>query len=77
MSQPQRTPDKPHSKFAHVYAIVRFDLNSSRANAATVVKVMSSQDLAEQEAARLNKVNSDKDCAYEVQTARFVEDPGS
>jgi hypothetical protein len=77
VSRPLQAPDKPHSKFSHVYAIVRFDLNSSGTNGATVVKVMSSRDLAEQETARLNNVNAEKHCIYEVQTSRFIADPGS
>lgn len=57
----------------HLYAIIRFDLNMSGENAATVVKVMASADLAKREAARLNEVNADKKCVYKVQTTRFVD----
>jgi hypothetical protein len=46
-------------------------------NAATVVKVMASSDLAEQEATRLNQVNAEKKCVYKVQTTRFVEAPST
>ena len=66
--------ESPHSKCPHVYAIVRFDLyvDPSSEHSATVVKVLSSPELAEQEAERLRQVNKDKDCTYVVQTTRFV-----
>ncbi len=68
--------DKPHSKYLHVYAIVRFDLPVSQSNpenSAIVVKVLSSRVLAEQEASRLREVNKEKRCVYNVQITRFVE----
>jgi len=66
--------ETPHSKYPHVYAIVRFDLhvNPRSEHSATVVKVLSSLNLAERDAARLREVNKDKDCTYVVQTTRFV-----
>jgi len=64
-------PEKLHSKYPHVYAIVRFDLNQSGEHSAIVVKVIPSEALAEKEAARLNKVNKGKQCLYKVQTTRF------
>ena len=70
--------DKPHSKYPHVYAIVRFDLPVSESNPedrAIVVKVLSSRVLAEQEASRLKEVNKGKRCLYVVQITRFVEAP--
>jgi hypothetical protein len=68
------TTDKPHSKYPHVYAIVRFDLyvRSSVENGATVVKVLPSRDLAEKEAARLGNLNKGKECVYAVQVTRFI-----
>jgi hypothetical protein len=69
-------PDNPHSKYPHVYAIVRFDLSiGTLENRATVVKVLASRDLAEEEAARLRKVNQGKQCSYSVQTTRLVGTP--
>jgi len=69
-------PDKPHSKYPRVYAIVRFDHDAiGIEHRATVVKVLSSRDLAEQEAARLRVVNKGKECIYVVQATRFVETP--
>jgi len=65
--------DKPHSKYPHVYAIVRFDSLMSLENSATVVKVLPSRVLAEQEASRLREINKGKHCTYSVQTASFVE----
>jgi len=66
--------DKPHSKYPHVYAIVRFDSYViDLENAATVVKVMASRVEAEKEASRLREVNKGKQCLYAVQTTRFVD----
>jgi hypothetical protein len=64
--------DKPHAKYPHVYAIVRIDSYKGLENRATVVKVMAEQEQAEQEAARLRKVNQGKEGLYEVQSTRFV-----
>ena len=66
------TSDKAHSKYPHVYAIVRFDSSSSLENSATVVKVLASRTDAEQEAQRLREINKDRECTYIVQTTRFV-----
>jgi hypothetical protein len=66
--------DKPHSKYSHVYAIVRFDSQVSLEDSATVVKVLSSRVLAEQEASRLREVNKGKHCIYSVQVTRFIEE---
>jgi predicted DNA-binding ArsR family transcriptional regulator len=73
----QRAPDKPHAKYPHVYAIVRIDSYKALENSATVVKVMATRDQAEQEAARLRRVNEGKQCIYEVQITRFVGTPTS
>jgi hypothetical protein len=70
-----RAPDKTHSKYLHVYAIVRFDLHAKLENCATVVKVLPTRDLAEQEADRLRQVNEGKQCLYNVQITRFVGAP--
>jgi hypothetical protein len=70
-----RAADKPHRKYTHVYAVVRFDLDVSRSNvehSATVVKILPSRDLAEQEVARLREINKGKKCIYDVQTTRFI-----
>jgi hypothetical protein len=65
--------DKPHAKYLHLYAIVRFDPYQSGENGATVVKVFPSKELAEEEASRLREVNKGKQSTYVVQIARFVE----
>jgi hypothetical protein len=65
--------DKPHCKYLHRYAIVRFDPHLSGENGATVVKVFPSKELAEQEASGLTEVNRGKQCTYAVQIARFAE----
>jgi hypothetical protein len=69
-----RAPDKPHHKHPHVYPIVSFDLcvRSSVENRATVVKVLPSRDLAEQEAERLEILKTGKECVYAVQVTRFI-----
>ena len=68
--------ETPHSRFLHVYAIVRFDFpldTSYPTNTATVVKVFVSKQAADQEASRLNQLNADKHCHYEVFTTRLVD----
>jgi hypothetical protein len=65
--------DKPHSKYLHLYAVVRFDPYLSGENGATVLKVFPSKELAEREASRLREVNQGKQTIYAVQIARFVE----
>jgi hypothetical protein len=65
--------DKPHSKYLHRDAIVRFDPHLRGENGTTVVKFFPSNELAEQEASRLSEVNRGKQCTYAVQIARFVE----
>ena len=67
--------DKPHSKFVHVYAIVRFDFPMDAANpenTVAVVKVFESKALAEAEASRLNRINENKRCTYRVCTSRLM-----
>jgi hypothetical protein len=67
--------DAPHSKFQHVYAIVRFDfpLNSEQPElTVSVVKIFMSKDGAEQEAIRLNTINAAKKCTYRTFVTRLV-----
>lgn len=69
------TDDILHSKFLHLYAVVRFDFPISQEcpeNTVTIVKVFSSKLDAKQEAARLMGINADKGCRYQVMTTRFV-----
>lgn len=63
----QRAPDRPHSKYRHVYPIVRIDTPFDPVyptNTVTVVRVLTSQTSAETEVSRLNQINADKSCAY-------------
>ena len=67
--------DTPHSKFLHLYAIVRFDLPIDPQlpmNSVAVVKVFSSQEAADQEVSRLSHVNESKNCKYEVCLTRSI-----
>jgi len=64
--------ETPHSKYQHVYAVVRLDLDMSRENSFTVVKVLTSKESADQEVSRLNHLNGEKGARYEVQTTRLV-----
>ena len=66
---------KPHSRFPHIYAIVRIDLPvnpKNPENNIAVVKVFSSQPDAEAEARRLNEINKEKECTYILYTTRFA-----
>ena len=77
MTMIKRAPDRPHSKHAHVYPIVRIDTPFDEeypTNTASVVKVLLSQDAAEVEAARLNQVNAGKRCQYFYCTSRLIEE---
>ena len=68
--------DKPHSRFRHVYAIVRIDSPLDEANpenSVAVVKVLASRAAAEKELTRLNQLNAKKGCVYVVTTTRMVE----
>jgi hypothetical protein len=67
--------NKPHSKFQHLYVIVRIDLpvnQQNPENSISVVKALSSKMIAEQEVSRLNKLNSEKGCRYVVQVTRMM-----
>jgi len=65
--------DKPHAKYPHVYAAVRFDSYVSGHHAAAVVKGIPSRDLAEREPARLHELNQGRGSNYTVQATRFIE----
>ena len=70
--------EKPHSKFRHVYAIVRFDLPPNAENpenTVSVVKVFSSRTHAEHEIVRLNGVNASKACRYVLQVTKLIPWP--
>jgi hypothetical protein len=65
--------DTPHSKYAHLYALLRYDEPVDRNNwqdAVTVVKVFTDRAAAEGEAKRLATINDKSKCIYAVQTTR-------
>jgi hypothetical protein len=73
----QRAPDRPHSKYPHVYPIVRIDTpigESDPTNKITVVKVLTSQGAADAEVSRLNQINTGKSCKYFWCTSRLIEE---
>ena len=67
--------DTKHSRYPHVYAIVRIDAPVDEANpenSVAVVKVLDSKQSAEKETARLNKINAGKNCVYSMCVTRMV-----
>ena len=69
-------PDSPHSKYPHVYPIVRIDTpldQTDPQSKITVVKVLTSQTAAEAEVSRLNEINAGRSCSYFYCTSRLVE----
>jgi hypothetical protein len=71
----ERAPDTPHSKYPHVYPIVRVDTpidQSDPTQKITVVKVLISQSEAEAEVSRLSQVNANKSCLYFYCTSRLI-----
>ncbi len=67
----------PHSRFQHVYAIVRFHTEMRVnveywENSVAVVKVMESREQANAEEERLNKLNSHKGYRYSIWTTRLI-----
>lgn len=67
--------DTSHSKFRHLYGVLRIDLPvnpENPENSIAVVKVFSSKLSAEQEVSRLNKLNPEKGCRYVVNVTRLV-----
>jgi hypothetical protein len=72
----QRAPHSPHSKYPHVYPIVRIDTPLDPNNPESkivVVKVLTSQAAVEAEVSRSNQTNADKSCTYFYCTSRLVE----
>jgi hypothetical protein len=68
--------DKPHSKFPHVYAVVRTDIpfdEHNPGNSISVVKVDRSREAAEAEVSRLNGINADKNCTYVCCISRLID----
>ena len=66
--------ETPNSKYAHLFAVLRYDEPVDGINwesAVTVLKVFTTRAPAESEAERLRSINGTK-CAYAVQTTRLV-----
>jgi hypothetical protein len=75
-----RAPDRPHSKYKHVYPIARINIPFNQDHPSysfSVVKVLMSQAEAEAEVSRLNQVNAGKRCVYLYCTSRLIEDSDS
>ena len=67
--------ETPHSKFTHLYAVVRIDFPvdcEHPENSFAIVKAFSSKLDANREADRLNNVNASKRCRYVLTTTRLV-----
>ena len=70
--------DQPHSKYPHVFGVVRVDMPSSLGdgswvrNAVAGTKAYSTKVEAEAAAARLTAENHGKECAYVVVYLRLV-----
>ena len=70
---------KAHSRHHHVFAVVRFDLpiSSTEPNqSVSVVKVFASEQMAEQEASRLNGLNGQKGILYVVYLSHWMPSDG-
>jgi hypothetical protein len=68
--------DSPHSKFPHLYVIVRlhFPVDAEYpTNSVAAVKTYSSKEAAEHEFTRLNQLNEDTGVRYDVYITRFIE----
>lgn len=68
------TMERQHSRYRHVYAVVRIDFPvdaDQPENSVSVVKVFASKEAAERDTARLNAVNADKCCAYHTYVTRM------
>ncbi len=71
---PMAITEQKHSKYRHVYAVVRIDLPVSldQPNSSfSVLKVFDSQEAAEHETKRLNTINAGKRCSYHTHLTRM------
>ena len=71
--------DASHSRYSHVFAIVRFDLPINAENVldvVSVIKVFHEKEAAEAEARRLRMINDQSKCIYQVQTPRLIPATG-
>jgi hypothetical protein len=69
----ERAPDTPHSKYPHVYPIVRIDtpIDQTDPTQKITIKILTSQSDAA-EVSRLSQVNADKSCLYFYCTSRLI-----
>jgi hypothetical protein len=66
--------NKPHSKYEHVFAVVRIDEDLAQGgsdNANYITKVLRNQEDAEREVERLNHLNQSKGFRYFWQLTRI------
>lgn len=70
-------PAQPNAKYRHVFAVIRLDdfraATAPLEDSFSATKVFLTEEAAEQEASRLNALNSDKDCRYVIQVTRLDE----
>ena len=71
--------NRPSSKYDQVYTIIRLDKSADtdllpNQNLITVKKVVRSEEVAQREVERLNRVNADKACEYYYQISRLARD---
>jgi hypothetical protein len=69
--------NRPNRKHRHAYAVVRIDIpicESQPEDSFAVVKVFSSEEIADEETARLNKINADKGSKYFTFIIRMVDE---
>jgi hypothetical protein len=67
------TLDQPHSKYRHVYVIVRVELDFDREhpdNSVSVTRVFDKEEDAASEIVRMNKLNGSKGYRYLVCVGR-------
>jgi hypothetical protein len=70
-----RLPGTPHSRYPHVYVIVRLDAgHADPEDALSLPKVFRNEVKAEEEARRLNELNSTKACRYIVVVSRLIDE---
>lgn len=69
--------DKPHSRYEHVYVVLRIDPHPSVEaieDGLSAVSVFATKDDANAEAHRLNELHADKPSYYVVLTSRLKGD---
>jgi len=74
------TMNSPHSRYPHLFAIIRLDLpfdEENPFNSISVVKAFSDVEEAETEAERLRSVNGPSKCLYRVQTTHLITRTGA